>query len=76
MKLEVRLFAYLREGRDKKVYLDITEGVTTIQDVIDMLEIPAEHVSLCMPNGIDTQDLSTTFSEGDYLTIFPPVGGG
>ena len=76
MKLEVRLFAYLREGRDKKVYLAIVEGKTTIREVIDTLEIPDKYVSLCLLNGKDTQDFSTVFKEGDYLSIFPPVGGG
>ena len=75
MTLEIRLFAYLREGRGKKVYLDIVPGETCVQDVLDRLEIIPEHVSLLLINGKDAEK-SSVFSEGDYLTIFPPVGGG
>ena len=75
MTLEVRLFAYLRENRGKKVYLEVSEGVTTVQNVVDQLEIPPEHLSLILINGRDG-NLTSTFCEGDYLTIFPPVGGG
>ena len=75
MTLEVRLFAYLREGRGKKVYLDIVPGETSVQDIIDRLEIPPEHVSLILINGKGVEK-DATFSEGQYLSIFPPVGGG
>jgi len=74
MTLEVRLFAYLREGRGKKVYLDISEH-TTVQDILDQLEIIPEYVSLLLINGKDAEPFSV-FQEGDYLSIFPPVGGG
>lgn len=74
MKLEVRLFAYLREGRDKKVYLDITDQ-TTVKDILERLGIDQEHASLILINGHDGM-LNSTFTEGDYLSLFPPVGGG
>ena len=74
MKLEVRLFAYLREGRDKKVYLDITDQ-TTVQDILDRLEIEKKDASLMLINGHDATT-SSTFKQGDYLSLFPPVGGG
>ena len=74
MTVEVRLFAYLREGRGNKVYLDISEG-TTVQDILDKLEIIPEHVSLILINGKDATT-SSVIKEGEYLTVFPPVGGG
>ena len=74
MTLEVRLFAYLRDNRGKKVYLDISEH-TTVQDVLDQLEIIPKYVSLLLINGKDATP-SSVFREGDYLSIFPPVGGG
>ena len=74
MTVEVRLFAYLREGREKKVYLDISEG-TTVQDILDRLEIIPEHVSLILINGKNAETTSV-LQEGEYLSIFPPVGGG
>ena len=73
-KLEVRLFAYLRENRDKKVYLDIGPG-TTVQDVLNILDIDVKDASIILINGQDTE-LSACFKKGDYLSLFPPVGGG
>jgi molybdopterin converting factor small subunit len=72
--LEVRLFAYLREGRDKKVYLDIDDN-TTIRDVLNMLNIEDKDASLILVNGFNA-DFDYCFKEGDYLSLFPPVGGG
>lgn len=74
MKLEVRLFAYLRQGRDKKVYIDIDPN-TTIQDVLNILDIDTGDATLLLINGMSAH-LNTTFNEGDYLSLFPPVGGG
>ena len=74
MKLEVRLFAYLRDGREKKVYLDITEE-TTVQDVMNILNIDVADVSIVLING-QNSGLSACFKEGDYISFFPPVGGG
>ena len=75
MKLEVRLFAYLRDGRGKKVFLDIMPGETTVQDVLNILNIDAKEASIVLINGQDSR-LSACFKEGDYLSLFPPVGGG
>lgn len=74
MDLEVRLFAYLREGRDKKVYVKIDES-TTVQDVLDELKISKEDASLILISGADG-NLDSTFKKGEYLSLFPPVGGG
>ena len=75
MKLEVRLFAYLRDGRDKKVYMDIEIGKTTVKNIIDTLGIDEEQASILLING-QSVELDATFVEGDYLSLFPPVGGG
>jgi len=75
MKLEVRLFAYLRDGRDKKVYVEVLEGITTVTDVLAELKIPQEEASLILINGLDG-NLDSTFKENDFLSLFPPVGGG
>jgi len=75
MKLEVRLFAYLRENRGKIVELDVKPGETTVSDVLETLAIPVEEASLVLVKGRDAE-LSYAFKEGDYLALFPPVGGG
>lgn len=74
MRLEVRLFAYFREGRAKKVFID-NEKITTIQQVLDELNINLEEVSLLLLNGFDGT-IDRRLKDGDVLSLFPPVGGG
>ncbi|MCT4660260.1 MAG: MoaD/ThiS family protein [Tissierellales bacterium] len=73
MKTEVRLFATFREGRGKKVYLEIEEP--TPSKILSELEIAESDVAILLVNGRDG-DFDQNLVEGDYLSIFPPVGGG
>jgi len=74
LKVEVRLFATFREGREKKYFLDMPEGSRVI-DLLDMLKIPAEEVSILLLNGRDG-DAMRILDESDVVAVFPPVGGG
>jgi len=74
MKIKVRLFATLRDGRGKELILDLPEKATT-QSIIDQLDIPKEEVAILLINGRDGQ-LTTELVEADVVSIFPPVGGG
>lgn len=74
MEIEVRLFATLRNGRDKKVFVPFREGLNA-KTIIDQLEISEEDVAILLINGRDGE-LNTPLKEEDYLSIFPPVGGG
>lgn len=74
MEVEVRLFATLRDGRDKKVYLPWEKGITP-RHIIDQLNINEEDVAILLINGRDG-DMETVLRTEDYLSIFPPVGGG
>ena len=74
-QLEVRLFTFLREGRGKKVILDITRGETTILDVLNTLNIKVEDLAVILINGNDA-DPSHVIVDGEYLALFPPAGGG
>jgi len=53
----------------------VRPGETTVSDVLKILDIPEEEASLILINGKDAE-LSSVFKEGDYLVLFPPVGGG
>ena len=72
--VEVRLFATLRQGR-QKVYHVEHSSVNTIQDIIDMLEIPRGEVNIMLINGFH-QKLETQVKDGDIVSLFPAVGGG
>ena len=74
MEIEIRLFATLRNGRDKKVFIPFVDGLNT-RDIINKLEILEEDVAILLINGRDGE-LDTTLKAQDYVSIFPPVGGG
>ena len=74
-QLEVRLFTFLREGRGKKVFLDIERGKTTILEVLNQIDIKVEDLAVIIING-DDADPSHVIRDGEYLALFPPAGGG
>lgn len=74
MKIEMRLFATLREGRGKVVPMEAPEGAT-VETLIDSLSIPHEEIAILLVNGRDAV-LERILQEGDAVSVFPPVGGG
>lgn len=74
IQVEVRLFAYFREGRKKKQLMKFQEG-TTISQLIEALNIDEKEVSIALLNGIDGS-LDRQIKDGDIVALFPPVGGG
>lgn len=74
MKATVKLFATLRENREKISIRYIDDG-TTPKDIIKELNIPIKDVAIIMVNGIRV-DIETVLKDEDVLAIFPPVGGG
>ncbi len=74
MKIEVRLFATLRIGRSLVMIVDVEEPATP-RKIIEQLEIKELEVAILLING-RTGVLDQVLEEEDYLSIFPPVGGG
>jgi len=74
LKVEVRLFATFREGREKKYILELPEE-SNILTVLDMLKIKEEDASILLLNGRDG-DAKRMLKDADVLAVFPPVGGG
>lgn len=74
MKIEVRLFATFRQGREKKQILELKDG-TTITQILEILDITKEEVAILLLNGFDG-DLYRELEDNDVLSLFPPVGGG
>ena len=72
--IEVRLFAGLRQGR-QKVYQMETGSVNTVQDVMDTLSIQRSEVNILLVNGFH-QKPETQLKDGDIVSLFPAVGGG
>ena len=72
--IEVRLFAGLREGRQKIYQMDNTY-IACVQDVMDLLNIKRSEVNILLINGFH-QKPETEVKDGDVVSLFPAVGGG
>lgn len=74
VKIEVRLFATLRENRGKVLHISLNDG-ETVREVLNQLNISPEEVAILLVNGRDGL-IDTALEDNDVLSIFPPVGGG
>lgn len=74
MEIRLKLFATLREGREKVIDLELKEQ-TTVQEILDRYEIDSDSIAICIVNGRDA-DFGRVLEDGDTLSLFPPVGGG
>ena len=72
--IEVRVFATLRQGRDKVTMLS-PEGITCAGDILALMSIPKEEVSILLINGFH-QKPETEVKDEDIVSLFPAVGGG
>lgn len=72
--IEVRLFAGLRQGR-QKVYQMETDSVKNVQDIMDVLNIDRQEVNILLINGFH-QKPETEVKDEDIVSLFPAVGGG
>ena len=72
--MEVRLFATLRENREKTVQVQWYEGMDGYA-LLATLGIPAEQVSIFLINGRHSK-FDTHLYDSDIIALFPPVGGG
>lgn len=70
----VKLFATLREGREKIVHLPWHQHLTP-RMILEELKIPEEEVAILLVNG-RTGNMDKPLEREDYLSVFPPVGGG
>lgn len=72
--IEVRLFATLRENREK-IYFLPPEAFKCALDIYEHLGIPKEDVSTLLINGFHKKP-EDEVKDNDVLALFPPVGGG
>jgi len=72
--IEVRLFAGLRQGR-QKIYQMEPDSVKTVQDIMDALSIQRSEVNILLVNGFH-QKPETQVKDEDIVSLFPAVGGG
>ncbi|MDO5401276.1 MAG: MoaD/ThiS family protein [Eubacteriales bacterium] len=72
--IEVRVFATLRQGREKISMLE-AGGLRTAGDILAAMDIPREEVSILLINGFHKRP-EDPVKDGDLVSLFPPVGGG
>ena len=72
--IEVRLFATLRKGRDKIIYIE-PNSVSVAGDVLKHLSIQPEEAAIYLINGRHS-NLDSPVKDEDVIAIFPPSGGG
>ena len=72
--MEVRLFATLREGREKVVDLPWHEGLNG-NALFASLGIHPDDVAIFLINGRGSPH-DTLLKADDVVALFPPVGGG
>ena len=72
--IEVRLFAGLRQGR-QKIYQMEPDSVKNVQDIMDRLNIQRSEVNILLINGFH-QKPETEVRDEDIVSLFPAVGGG
>ena len=72
--VEVRLFAGLRQGR-QKIYQMEPDSVKNVQDIMDVLNIQRSEVNILLINGFH-QKPETPVKDEDVVSLFPAVGGG
>ena len=72
--VEVRLFAGLRQGRQKIYHME-SDSVKNVQDIMDVLNIQRSEVNILLINGFH-QKPETPVKDEDVVSLFPAVGGG
>ncbi len=73
MNVTIKLFAQLREGRFGVENSEVPEQ-SRVKDVVQSLNIPSDHVKICLVNGKDT-GTDHVMQNGDTVSLFPAVGG-
>jgi len=74
VQIKVKLFATLRENREKEMMMDIAQG-TTPKEIIERLNILKEEAAIIMINGRNANP-DQVLEDNDTVAIFPPIGGG
>ena len=74
MKVKVKFFATLRDGRFSEKDIEIDDG-SDVESLLKMFNLKHEDVPIIFINGRHT-DFDTRVMENDEIAFFPPIGGG
>jgi molybdopterin converting factor small subunit len=79
VKVEIRLFANLAKllppgSQKKRATMTVKKGAT-VDDLLGKLNVPPKITNVIMVNGVH-RDRKAELSEGDVVSVFPPIAGG
>jgi molybdopterin synthase sulfur carrier subunit len=78
MRIRVKLIGALRKqlpNSQGSAEIEVESGAT-VGSALEKLELPAGRIHLVMVNGEMEHDRARSLSDGDEVTLFPPVAGG
>jgi sulfur-carrier protein len=73
--IQVKLFATLQKFMPDSAENFAIEPGTTVNNLIQQLDLPKEKIKLIFINGVKAE-LTSVLKGGERVGIFPPVGGG
>jgi len=74
MRIQVSLYATLKENRLVDAVMEINEGAT-LRTLLHLLNLQVEDVAIVIVNG-KSSTYKQTLHEGDRVTLIPPLAGG
>jgi molybdopterin converting factor small subunit len=74
MQVTVELFSYFRQGRSKQNIVELSQGAT-VADLLMQLQINLSDVDTLVINGTPGT-VRTLLQSGDRVTLIPIIGGG
>ena len=74
MEVVVRLFASLQKYRLGQDRVELEDG-TTVEDFLQRAGIPLSEVAIVLVNGKHVNS-EQSLSDGETLSLFPPIAGG
>ena len=72
--IDVKLFATLRDGREKSYKFSADDYKTSAQ-ILEYLDIDPADVAILIINGFHSKP-EDPIKDGDMISVFPPCAGG
>jgi sulfur carrier protein ThiS len=72
--VDVNLYSYLREDRFSRSDIELEVG-STITDLLHQLQLTTDDVGVVMVNA-KSGTFKQVLSQGDRITLIPPIDGG
>lgn len=75
MRIDLKLMGLLKDKAPAGGGLELPDGAT-VADLFGQLDVPLDSAYVVSINGSLERDRQHQLTDGDQVTIIPPVGGG